>query len=172
MTYIILLPNHRTPQPTQTRHRNFFHSCRCESSPLTGLWLQHNSWVSAWTESQGLRVRIPLATGLFSHFYFSLFFSLTPVQVNQVPNSINILQACIYKAVNTGLFLKITFSPKYYQIKCGNDRQVKFFVLKSENKTWTYWNRHYLLLHVILKIGLFLQTCKHRPVKRLQHWLQ
>ena len=62
-----------------------------------------------------------------------------------VPNALNILQACIHKSVNTGLFLKITYSPKYCQIKSGNDPHLNIFVLKSENK-----HEHIeMLLHVI-----------------------
>ena len=60
------------------------------------------------------------------------------------------LQVCKYRAI-----FKITFSPKYCQIKCGYDRTATDFCIKKWNQKWTNWYWHYLLLHVILKIGLF-----------------
>ena len=39
------------------------------------------------------------------------------------------LQVCKYRSV-----FKITFTPKYCKIKCGNDRQLKIFELNSKNK--------------------------------------
>ena len=36
-----------------------------------------------------------------------------------------------------GYFKKITFSPKYYQIKCGNDQQLKNFVLNNTGKLFS-----------------------------------
>ena len=59
------------------------------------------------------------------------------------------LQVCKYRAI-----IKITFSPKYCQIKCGNDPQLKILYYKVKTNV------------IILKSELLVATCdfKNRHV--------
>ena len=80
-----------------------------------------------------------------------------------VANAINVLQACVYKSVNTGLFLKPLVAKSFNKLM--HIFSFKYKVLKLKSMI--------LLILAILaaaigfKIGLYLQTCTYRPVKCL-----
>ena len=90
-------------------------------------------------------------------FWIRLFLS-------PVANAINVLQAFIYKSVNTGIFLIPLVATSIVEFKllildCLN--------IKKSKQAPAYWIWQCLWLQVNFKIAQYLQTCKYWPVKRL-----
>ena len=80
------------------------------------------------------------------------------------------LQACIYKSVKTGLFLKSFVATSVFLFNivvlfCQTTWYLKVKTSISILSLTTYGAR------IDYQNRLFLQTCKYRPVKRLWHWL-
>ena len=87
-----------------------------------------------------------------------------------VTNALSILQACIYKSVKTGLFLKPFIDTRVVKF----NKMMPVFTFKYQDlwpKCMILWSQTTLGAKLILKILLFAQTCKQRPVKCLQHHL-
>ena len=49
---------------------------------------------------------------------------------------------------------------------------IKELSIKKGEQAWIYLIWQYLWLQVILKVVLYLQACKYRPVKLSLHWVQ
>ena len=88
-----------------------------------------------------------------------------------VANAINILQACIYKFVKIGHFLKPFVATSGVEFKIIMLFCARTWSLKVKTGI-SILNLSACGATIDLKNKPVLQTCKYRPVKRLYHWLQ